>query len=367
MRFDARVTSDLVDLPALRGVPRRARRARASTTSSGCADGSSRHRRVVQVDHGRTRRRSPSRCRPATVGIAGRSTPTAPPDAVAAATAVGRRWLGLDADPAPGVAALADDPVLGPLVRARPHLRVPGSTDAFETAVLVVLGQHVSLGAGRVFAARLVAAHGTDPAVGCPGGRRGSHLSTRLKGLRAFPDPEVLAALDPADLQRTVGITGARARTVVAMAGAVAHGALPLRSAPSSRSHEDFAGSGSDTALTRRSAPDVAKGDAETRERLLAIPGVGPWTADLVGAAGAARPRRLPPRRPGAPQGPGGVSPPRRPPRRRRPGVPTARSRCCTCGPTTPSTRRADPSRSGPLSTSRRTRVPSKPRRHRRR
>ncbi len=159
--------------------------------------------------------------------------------------------MGLDADPAPGVAALAGDPVLGPLVRARPHLRVPGSTDPFETAVLVVLGQHVSLAAGRVFAARLVAAHGTPPRVGGSTGRQGSHLSTQPEGLRAFPGPDVLAALDPADLQRAVGLTGARARTIVAIARAVADGTL---------------------------APSLA----ETRQQLLAIPGVGPWTADLV-------------------------------------------------------------------------------------
>ena len=168
-------------------------------------------------------------------------------------------------DPAPGVAALADDPVLGPLVRARPHLRVPGSTDPFETAVLVVLGQHVSLAAGRVFAARLVAAHG-------------NHVSTRLEGLRAFPSPEVLVALDPVDLQRTVGITGARARTVVAIAGAVADGSLSLRPTPDPRSQEDFAESGSGTARIARSAPDFAR----TRAEMLALPGVGPWTADLV-------------------------------------------------------------------------------------
>ena len=135
------------------------------------ADGSSRHRRFV---------RTPARdlvpltvtLPPGAVGVPGVVAGGAP-DAVAAATAVGRRWLGLDADPAPGVAALAGDPVLGPLVRARPHLRVPGSTDPFETAVLVVLGQHVSLAAGRVFAARLVAAHG---------------IPDGLDGLRVVPD-----------------------------------------------------------------------------------------------------------------------------------------------------------------------------------
>ena len=139
-------------------------------------------------------------------------------------------------------------------MRARPHLRVPGSTDAFETAVLVVLGQHVSLAAGRVFAGRLAAAHGVE----CSGGRHDDQLSTRLGALRSFPGPEVLAELDPEDLRRTVGVTGARARTVVAIARAVADGTLDL--APSADADQ-------------RAAPRAA---------LLALPGVGPWTADLV-------------------------------------------------------------------------------------
>lgn len=248
------MTSDLVDLSALRAflvahaVP-------GLDVVERLADGSTRHRRCVR----------PSADTLATLtitlppGEVGTPVVAAdgPPDAVAAATVVGRRWLGLDADPAPGVAALADDPVLGPLVRARPHLRVPGSTDSFETAVLVVLGQHVSLAAGRAFAARLVAAHGTDSGVGCSAGRPSSHLSTQLGELRAFPTPEVLAALDPADLQRAVGITGARARTVIAIARALTDGSLPLRPDPT---------------------PDFAK----IRAAMLSLPGVGPWTADLV-------------------------------------------------------------------------------------
>jgi DNA-3-methyladenine glycosylase II/AraC family transcriptional regulator of adaptative response / DNA-3-methyladenine glycosylase II len=255
VRFDRRVTSDLVDLSALRAflvahaVP-------GLDEVERLADGSTRHRRFVR----------PSADTLATLAVTlppGEvGTPVlvadGPPDAVAAAAALGRRWLGLDADPASGVAALADDPVLGPLVRARPHLRVPGSTDPFETAVLVVFGQHVSLAAGRAFAARLVAAHGTNPDVGCSAGRRGSHLSTQLGEPRAFPAPEVLAALDPVDLQRTVGITGARAKTVVAIARAVTDGAFSLGPAPTS--------------------PDLAN----TRAAMLSLPGVGPWTADLV-------------------------------------------------------------------------------------
>ena len=253
MRFDQPVSSDVVDLPGLRAflvahaVP-------GLDDVEVLRDGSTRHRRLVTVEGGSHRLtvRVPAGDLGAPViGSDG------PPDAVAAATAVGRRWLGLDADPAAGVAALSGDPVLGPLVQARPHLRVPGSTDPFETAVLVVLGQHVSLAAGRVFAARLVAAYAATPGVGCSTGRRGSHLSTQRGELRAFPGPEVLAVLDPADLQRTVGVTGARALTIVAIARAVTDGALSLLAAPN---------------------PDLAT----TRAAMLSLPGVGAWTADLV-------------------------------------------------------------------------------------
>ena len=71
-----------------------------------------------------------------------------------------RRWLDLDADPALIDAALAADPLLAPLVAARPGLRVPGTVDPFELAVRAVLGQQVSTAGARTLAGRLVAAHG---------------------------------------------------------------------------------------------------------------------------------------------------------------------------------------------------------------
>ena len=162
-------------------------------------------------------------------------------DGAADVIEAGRRWLGLDADPAAAVAALAGDPVLGPLVAARPLVRVPGSTDPFETAVNVVLGQHVSLAAGRVFAGRLALAHGVE-----------------RSGPIGYPGPEVLAAAHPDDLRAAVGVTGARARTVVAIAEAVASGLVDL--APTADPEQR----------------------SRTRAALLALPGVGPWTADLV-------------------------------------------------------------------------------------
>lgn len=232
---------DLVDLPGLRAflvahaVP-------GLDDVVALDDRSTRHRRLVRTPTG-TLVTLTAVLPPGVVG-----TPVVvaegPPDAVAAAAVLGRRWLGLDSDPGSGVDALADDPVLGPLVTSRPHLRVPGSTDPFETAVLVVLGQQVSLAAGQLFAARLVAAHGSAP---------------EAAPLRAFPSPEVLAALDTVALQRALGITGARARTIVVLARAVAEGAIRLEA--------------TSTGAVER---------AGTREALLALPGIGPWTADLV-------------------------------------------------------------------------------------
>ena len=57
-------------------------------------------------------------------------------------------------------AHLARDPVLGPLVAARPGLRVPGTTDGGDWAIRAVLGQQISVAAARTLAARLVAADG---------------------------------------------------------------------------------------------------------------------------------------------------------------------------------------------------------------
>ena len=66
------------------------------------------------------------------------------------------------ADPAAADAHLARDPFLGPLVAARPGLRVPGTVDGGELAIRAVLGQQVSLAAARTLGARMVAAVG-DP------------------------------------------------------------------------------------------------------------------------------------------------------------------------------------------------------------
>ena len=150
-----------------------------------------------------------------------------------------RRLLDLDADPGVVAEHLGADPLLGPLVRAAPGLRVPGAVDGAELAVRAVLGQQVSLAAARTGAGRLVAAHGE--ALPRPRG-----TVTAL-----FPAPAVLGALDPARL----AMPRARARALVGLCRALADGELCL---------------------------DAGVDRAQARRRLLALPGVGRWTAGYV-------------------------------------------------------------------------------------
>ncbi|MFD3809862.1 DNA-3-methyladenine glycosylase family protein [Rhodococcus sp. NPDC058639] len=145
-----------------------------------------------------------------------------------------RRWLDLDADPTVVDAALAVDPVLAPLVRARPGLRVLGSTDWFTTAVQTILGQQVSVAAAATFAGRLVAAFGDD----APG------------GLRCSPAPQRIAALAPEELRAAIGTTRSRANTLLVLARAVSDGLDPA--------------------------------SASFSRDLLALPGIGPWTVDYL-------------------------------------------------------------------------------------
>lgn len=149
-----------------------------------------------------------------------------------------RRWLDLDADTTAVEKALGDDPLIGPLVASRPGLRVIGYADAFEGATMTVIGQQVSLAATRTFGGRLVAAYGTAV----------------HDGYSVYPTAETLAAIAPEDVQRAVGLTNSRARTVVGLAAAFAGGL--------------------------RLAPDV---DIElARSALLSLPGIGPWTVDYL-------------------------------------------------------------------------------------
>ncbi|GAW48666.1 MULTISPECIES: DNA-3-methyladenine glycosylase 2 [unclassified Nocardioides] len=157
----------------------------------------------------------------------------------AAATERVRRMLDADCDPLAVGDAFAGDPVIGPLVRALPGLRVPGHVDGHEIAVRAVLGQQVSVAGARTVAARLVERHG----------RRVAHPVMGLTHL--FPDAATLAGLAPEDLP----MPRSRGRALIALCAALASGDLALDRGPDRN---------------------------DVRRALLEIPGIGPWTADYI-------------------------------------------------------------------------------------
>ena len=169
-------------------------------------------------------------------GGASLATPSAAPAVLDALADLTAHWFDLAADLGPVDAHLGADPLFAAQVRERPGLRITRFRQPFEAVVCTVLGQQVSLAAGRLFAARLVAAYGTLPR----GDERGptgtdatgetaepteeSAWPTRSGAgptgageaapLRAFPVPSALAAVPPAELRATIGLTSSRARTV---------------------------------------------------------------------------------------------------------------------------------------------------------
>ncbi|MFB7650631.1 MULTISPECIES: AlkA N-terminal domain-containing protein [unclassified Streptomyces] len=150
-----------------------------------------------------------------------------------------RRLLDLDADPTAIDDQLRADPLLAPLVDKAPGRRVPRTVDEAEFAVRAVLGQQVSTAAARTHAARLVTAHG-DPVDDPEGGL--THL---------FPSTAALAAVDP----QTLAMPRTRRTTFTTLVAHLADGSVNL---------------------------GVECDWSETRARLLALPGFGPWTADVI-------------------------------------------------------------------------------------
>ena len=150
-----------------------------------------------------------------------------------------RRLLDLDADPPVVAGHLGSDALLGPLVRAAPGLRVPGSVDGAELAVRAVLGQQVSVAGARTLATRLV------HAIGAP-------LRTPVGSLtHAFPTPGSIAELDPAQL----AMPESRKRALRVLCAALDSGRLVI---------------------------DAGADRERMAAQMLALPGIGPWTVAYV-------------------------------------------------------------------------------------
>lgn len=153
-----------------------------------------------------------------------------------------RRVVALDSPIDDAHARLSTDPLVGPLVTARPGARLPGAWDPFEVGVRAIIGQQVSVAGANTITARLVTRHGQPvPGLAAMGL---THL---------FPDAEVLAD-DDTDLAG-LGLTTARAGAIRSFAAAVA-------------------------------ADEIRFDRSEALEALVAavtsVPGLGPWTAHYL-------------------------------------------------------------------------------------
>jgi AraC family transcriptional regulator of adaptative response / DNA-3-methyladenine glycosylase II len=150
-----------------------------------------------------------------------------------------RRMLDLDADPEAVDEALALDPRLRPVIAKNPGSRIPRTSDEAEMALRIVIGQQISTAAARTHGARLALAVGTP--IDDPGGGI-THL---------FPTVEQLTELDPSLLR----MPEARKRSFVSLVRALADGAVVL---------------------------DAGADWWRAREQLHALPGIGPWTVEMI-------------------------------------------------------------------------------------
>jgi AraC family transcriptional regulator of adaptative response / DNA-3-methyladenine glycosylase II len=153
-----------------------------------------------------------------------------------------RRMFDLDADPDSIAAHLSGDSALAKRIRKRPGLRIPGAWDGWEAGVRAILGQQVSVRAASTLAGRLVQRFGDG---------------------RVFPSPEALAE---AGIE-VVGLPSRRAGTIRQLAASVLSGAVSFSS-------------GADPDQFRRS--------------LMAIPGIGEWTAQYISLRALGDPNALP-------------------------------------------------------------------------
>lgn len=122
--------------------------------------------------------------------------------------------------------------------------RVPGCFNPFETSMRAVLGQQISVAAANKLAARVVEAYGTP-------------IETDIEGLTHLPPtPHEICSLENIeDAFGNLGIIKTRSRTIAEIARMACAGELDL------------------------SAGAPAQSQIET---LLAIKGIGPWSANYI-------------------------------------------------------------------------------------
>jgi 3-methyladenine DNA glycosylase/8-oxoguanine DNA glycosylase len=140
-------------------------------------------------------------------------------------------------------ALAAREPAFARVIKTHGVPEPRNSERGAQTLLRTIVGQQVSVAAARTVVDRLVR-------------RLGEPVSAAGAGLFAFPHPAAIAAA-PAELLAGLGLTRAKAAALIAVAAATCDGALDwqrLRGAPAEAAHA----------------------------ALLALPGIGPWTASYI-------------------------------------------------------------------------------------
>lgn len=137
---------------------------------------------------------------------------------------------------------LTRDARLRRAVSRNPGLRVPGAFDGFELVVRAILGQQVSVKAATTLGGRFAV-------------KFGEPVTTPIEGLdRLAPTPQAIAALDDDDIA-ALGVVRTRAHGIILLAREIVEGRLRL---------------------------DAGADPAAMMTQLVALPGIGPWTAQYV-------------------------------------------------------------------------------------
>jgi 3-methyladenine DNA glycosylase/8-oxoguanine DNA glycosylase len=171
------------------------------------------------------------------------AAPTLTRDAIRAAIG---RMFDLDGDLEAFIGHVRRDKLLGPLVKRRPHVRLPRLIDPFEGLVRAMLGQQVTVRAASTMTDRFTRQFGTPL----------TNAHEEPDTLYAFPRPDVIAAAG-ADALRTIGLTRAKATAIARLAETLASGRLDCAR-----------------------LADLPSDDVQAA--LVALPGIGPWTASYV-------------------------------------------------------------------------------------
>ncbi|MFC5472273.1 DNA-3-methyladenine glycosylase family protein [Cohnella suwonensis] len=155
-----------------------------------------------------------------------------------------KEWFDLGLDLAPFYAMAEDDPILSGVVRRLYGLRNMGIPDLFEALCWGIIGQQITLSFAYALKRRFVETYGT-------------RVSRRGVDVWLFPAPGRIAELDVAELA-ALKLTGRKAEYLIGVARLIVDGDIGKASLLESASFQ------------------------AAEKRLVAIRGIGPWTANYV-------------------------------------------------------------------------------------